>query len=255
MKEFIESDRYGHRVEFDPDTMELVVSALVREPCPLEWGVLVGEILHNLRSALDHLVWELVILETGEAPKPRKPGSTTKTGFPIFETPGGYDGDRGERLMLHGVGAPARALIRSEQPFHTGEDVASPLWHLHVLSNFDKHRTLHVTGASLHRLQLIYPPMPPDVRIKIRILESPEPGPIEHGTVLHRALLSTTRHPLPPGERKVKVNNFELGVAFDRASPEVAGSAVIPVLGAIGVRVDKILKRAATEIFGTTFEW
>ena len=48
------------------------------------WGVLIGEILHNLRSALDHLIWQLVILETGAPP------TTTKTAFPIFETAAGY---------------------------------------------------------------------------------------------------------------------------------------------------------------------
>ena len=37
-------------------------------PNPLiEWSILIGEILYNLRSALDHLVWQLV-LANGQTP-------------------------------------------------------------------------------------------------------------------------------------------------------------------------------------------
>ena len=28
---------------------------------PLRWSILIGEILYNLRSALDHMVWQLVL--------------------------------------------------------------------------------------------------------------------------------------------------------------------------------------------------
>ncbi len=34
---------------------------------PIEWSVRIGEILYNLRSALDHLVWQLV-LANGQEP-------------------------------------------------------------------------------------------------------------------------------------------------------------------------------------------
>ena len=32
------------------------------EPSPLHLGVIVGDFLHNLRCVLDHLVWQLVVL-------------------------------------------------------------------------------------------------------------------------------------------------------------------------------------------------
>jgi hypothetical protein len=49
------------------------------------WGVQVGEIVHNLRSALDHSIWELVILTTG-----RPPALPTKNQFPIFKSKDGF---------------------------------------------------------------------------------------------------------------------------------------------------------------------
>ena len=30
------------------------------------WAVILGDAVHNLRSALDHLIWQLVLLDTGK---------------------------------------------------------------------------------------------------------------------------------------------------------------------------------------------
>src|SRR4051812_8089914 len=51
---------------------------LVRVPSvPLRLCVIVGDLVHNLRSALDHLVWQLVLLEG------RTPGGHNR--FPIYK--------------------------------------------------------------------------------------------------------------------------------------------------------------------------
>ena len=47
--------------------------------------LIAGEAAHQLRSALDHLVWQLVIANTGATP------TGTKSGFPIFKNEKGYD--------------------------------------------------------------------------------------------------------------------------------------------------------------------
>jgi hypothetical protein len=239
--------------QFNRDRRELAVSVTVREPCPDMWGVLIGEILHNFRSSLDHLVWELVILETGKPPQPTKAGTTPKTGFPVFQYFQGYKSDRGEPLLLRGVGSSAKALIESLQPFSTGEGVNSPLWHMKELNDFDKHRTLHLTGASLHGGDVVFPDLAPGVSILER--EVRQAGPVEDGTVLFRARLSGTKDPFQPGAEVEVESPLLFGVAFDQTSPAVGGALVIPTLGTIGVRVDEILKRAASEIFGTTFVW
>lgn len=120
IKAFIDADPYLPRVNFKPQTHELTVSVEVqRAPDPM-WGVRIGEIVHNFRSALDHVVWELVILSTRRAP-PRG----CKNQFPIFETAAGFDG-RGVSQFLRHVRADAVDLIRSEQPFATGEGEHKP---------------------------------------------------------------------------------------------------------------------------------
>jgi hypothetical protein len=96
-----------------------------------------GDAIHDPRSALDHLVRQLVIIETGAPP-------VTYTQFPIFLTQAGYE-TRGEPLRLVGVGSQAKTIIKSLQPFATGDGDKCPLWHLHEL---DKHRDMVVANAA-----------------------------------------------------------------------------------------------------------
>ena len=62
---------------------------------PVRWPIEVGEFVHNLRSALDHLVWQLAVahrdcagLRAGDA----CPGRHNR--FPIHDIPGGWRGVR-----------------------------------------------------------------------------------------------------------------------------------------------------------------
>jgi hypothetical protein len=104
------------------------------EPSPLHLGVIVGDVLHNLRCVLDHLVWQLVVLNGQE------PGDHNQ--FPIFDTPGAYKKKAGR--YLRGVAADHRDLIETFQPYHLEDDAASHyLAVLRDLSNIDKHRFVH----------------------------------------------------------------------------------------------------------------
>lgn len=95
---------------------------------PLVLSVTVGEHLYNLRAALDYLIYELALLDSGE-PK-------TGTQFPIESTPEGFAGRR--NTYLKGVSDEHVALIETLQPYRGCE------WtkRLKVLSNPDKHRHL-----------------------------------------------------------------------------------------------------------------
>jgi hypothetical protein len=65
---FFESKPYEIVRAVDPNTNQVFGVLRVKRECPAAWGVLVGDFIHNLRSALDHLVWQLVIHETGNPP-------------------------------------------------------------------------------------------------------------------------------------------------------------------------------------------
>jgi hypothetical protein len=122
---------------FDANTSEYVFRVEGEMPDP-RIGLFVGEFAHNLRAALDNLVWQLVRLRGGSP--------TRRTEFPIYESRKRYR-DRG-RGALRGVSADDRAAIEVIQPFEAGEGAPDTyLALLAWLNNVDKHRFLHVGCA------------------------------------------------------------------------------------------------------------
>ena len=110
-----------------------------RETEPLvNYAVRVGEITYNLRSALDHLVWQLV-LDNGEDPTP-------SNGFPIFRKEHGYP--TAAKKMLKGVKQDRSEMIHRLQPFQENSVVGAHLWMLNSICNIDKHR--YLTVVDLH---------------------------------------------------------------------------------------------------------
>lgn len=111
----------------------------VKEQPPARLSILVGDCLHNLRSSIDHLAWQLV-LANEEMPD-------EKTKFPIhLKRPR----DNFAPLAVRGMSQAAITAIEKLQPFQAGERAnQTALWFLHQLSNVDKHRTLNLTAASM----------------------------------------------------------------------------------------------------------
>ena len=110
---------------------------------PLDIGILAGDALHNLRSVLDHIAWQLALLTTSTPYK--------RTAFPIFLS----DNDtsrRGIKSVLRDVPTEARNVIEALQPFSYADKIkpdSHGLWLLHQLSNADKHQIVTIGGAAL----------------------------------------------------------------------------------------------------------
>ena len=126
---FLDSDPYTILVENDAKTGDEVYRVQVNANPPLDWGVRLGEILHNLRSALDLLAWQLVV-EGQAAP-------TSKTAFPISNTAKQFR-SRGLR-KVKGASDRSIRLVEALKPYQGGNDA---LWWLHKLSIEDKHHLL-----------------------------------------------------------------------------------------------------------------
>ena len=106
-------------------------------------NTLIGEMLHDTRSALDHLAWQLV-LDTGKEPIPEK------TNFPIWTCAPKTDRDGKDALpnIKGGISLDARTLISAVQPYKWGARYREhPLWLLHQLWNIDKHRYVIAKGS------------------------------------------------------------------------------------------------------------
>ena len=99
-----------------------------------DYSARVGEIAYNLRSALDHLVWQLIWSNH------RLP--TARSEFPIFNCERKYVGASSRKL--EGIGSKHAELIESFQPYHQDLAIGQHLWMLHLICNIDKHRYLNV---------------------------------------------------------------------------------------------------------------
>ena len=107
---------------------------------PIEWSVRIGEILYNLRSALDHLVWRLVITN-GDTP-----GRHNE--FPIVNDITEWDSHKSRKLR--GVSSRVENMINRLQPYFGGMNLSfdvSAFWTLATLCNIDKHRHLNLVVA------------------------------------------------------------------------------------------------------------
>ncbi|MCO4273828.1 hypothetical protein NG701_05185 [Pseudarthrobacter sp. HLT3-5] len=121
--------------QIQPDGETSVMAVQVTSQPPVSLSVLVGEIAHQLRSAVDHIACGLV-LAAGNTP-------TRRTSFPVCKT-------RPIRLAVDG-GVSSEALTRVDdvQPYQQSEPTAHPLYVLNELWNVDKHRNLHLTALML----------------------------------------------------------------------------------------------------------
>ena len=235
---------YRPSVNFNVTTRVLTLRVHIEKaPNPI-WGIRIGEVIHNLRSALDHAVWELVVRNKGVAPK-----IPSKNQFPIFQTEIGHRSfdTTGTQLMLAGVSSGAIDLIRTEQPFCTGEKLECPLWHLQELSNADKHRTIHVTGTMVSEYKFTMPPLLEPIR-DIREFARRPTGPIQQNAILWEGRVIGGKLSYPWAQGDV-TGHLAQDIAFDKATPSVGGWIAMATLANILSRVDRVLSRIATEIF------
>jgi hypothetical protein len=105
---------------------------------------IIGELLHNLRSSLDHLAWALVEWHRGQ--------TTPNTSFPICKTrPESNAQGVQPPPPLAGCTSPdVFAFLDRHQPYQLGtEFFQHGLWVLHRLAILDRHRHVVTHGATM----------------------------------------------------------------------------------------------------------
>lgn len=185
-------------------------------------GVIIGDVAHNLRSALDHLIYQLCIpLGASEPMDPNEPA------FPITSS---SDKWRTSRWRLKQARRGTKTRVERFQPYHRRKNPDTwLLWQLREISDIDKHRLLHVAPAAIDAHQIGW--------------KSTGPGRVVfHGYNVRKAPLKENARAVwwdidAPPEAKVEVEaNLVLGIAFDKTTPSKAlrNQRVIPLLTAIG---------------------
>lgn len=114
----------------DPDTGEHVYELRRVDPVSPLVGLIAGDVLHNTRSALDHLVYQLVIAN-GNTP-------SSATMFPVFNVP--TDCVATNAGQIKGLSKTAKEKIRDAEPYKGGK--GDLFWMLHKLDIADKHHAL-----------------------------------------------------------------------------------------------------------------
>jgi hypothetical protein len=97
-----------------------------------------GDVIQNLRSAFDHLAFQLFTVGSpGQTPSRR-------FGFPICSSSEAYEADKVTKV--EGMRQDAKEAIDRLKPYKGGND---DLWLLHQLNNIDKHNFLLTEGEDV----------------------------------------------------------------------------------------------------------
>jgi len=127
------------RIERQGETDDYVIWFIGTTDPPETWGGVIGDCLHNLRSGLDHLAFELAVAYKGILTDSEAGNSE----FPIFGKRAMRSGEL--RSKIGCIDPEAQAVIQGLQPHLRGDRYSDdPLWLVYELSNIDKHRLLHV---------------------------------------------------------------------------------------------------------------
>jgi hypothetical protein len=254
-------DLYGIDTKDDPQTGQVIIygEAFV-EPLSEEWGTIIGDVVHNLRSTLDHLVWQLT-LANGHMPPaviPRKRSDLDyrwrQIGFPIYSFDPRKRYPSGRRISwrwqppdgLWGVRPALRTEFQRLQPFYRRKKPdRHPLAVLDELWNIDKHRHLHLPPflVWLYGVRSVKPlSFAPEITLRLVKAYGPRPfkGRAEIGRVEQ---VGPHRSPI----LKMYVEtDIAYSVAFEKGPP-AHGAGVIQTLEGLRDTVVKILGKFDSE--------
>jgi hypothetical protein len=193
-------------------------------------ALIAGDVLHNLRSALDYLVYAL-IRANGKTP-------STSAGFPIFDhEPVSQKEKNWFDEKIKDIPDTAQDVIRFLKPYKGGDD---RLWRLHQLDIIDKHRLRFAIAPALWQFDVNRHIQAAGVidskGDEMQVDFSPEwisrHCPLKEGDVLFRDA---------PGMALDKNIKFTFHMAF--TEPGLEGQPVIGVLRRCSQRVFRIVQR------------
>ena len=222
--------------------MKTIFKIKVSEEIPENFPAVIGDAVHNLRSALDHLVWSLVLVN-GETPDER-------TQFPI-----NYSLDSLEKAIprtLKGVSDKAISAIKQLQPYKGGYGKPGNeiLWALFDLDRIDKHRSIVLVGTVHTQTQLRFcvgNPLQKNFQwIGPPIIAANQTlsGPVKDG----QTIAEITQSGLLPPEVNLH-GSVTFSIRFGEGSA-VAGEPIAEVLPVIGQHVQSIIDTFDQRFFG-----
>lgn len=144
---YIQAQPFTISTRRDPSTRRLHYFVQDVKPLPTDISAVAGDVLQNLRSALDHVAYQLVLVGRSAAP-------SGHVYFPIADTRTAYERKRDNDLR--GARPEAVRAVDGLRPYKDGN---LTLWQLHKLNIVDKHRALIAAGSAYRSVNLGRPLM------------------------------------------------------------------------------------------------
>jgi hypothetical protein len=114
---------------------------------PPHFGLMVGDIVTNLRDVLDHIIWDIVAPKLGPQDKPGR------VCFPFLDT-GLGEGKRLisaiEKALIHLAGPDAVRIVHDARPYPGEYGGDAELYGLHRLASLVKHRNIAFVSDYAH---------------------------------------------------------------------------------------------------------
>lgn len=148
LRDLRQAEPYKIGAKRDPQTGQLNIHVLNVPTIPSVASAITGDALQNMRSALDHLAYELWLL----GPAGGKGGPAKHVYFPIAEDATKYKAEAPGKVQ--GMRKEAIKAIDAIKPYGTGNrnTPGDTLWRLHYLNIVDKHRALMLVGSAFRSL-------------------------------------------------------------------------------------------------------
>lgn len=140
---FLASQPYRVATKVDPESKRRIYYLASVAEIPESVPLIAGDVIQNLRSALDHLAYNLFVDGTGGSELGRH------IYFPVASGVDEYNESKGRRTR--GISGEALAAIDVIEPYKGGNEM---VWQIGELNNIDKHRLLVTVGSSFQSLDV-----------------------------------------------------------------------------------------------------
>jgi hypothetical protein len=203
---------YALTPKLNPNTGKYLLYINDIKSIPVEWSVVIGDALHNMRSSLDALTYAISAKVLPNATN----NQVNRLQFPICDNFGLFAGEWCKRLPH--LDNTIRAAFESLQPYSgSPRPLGNPLERLRDLHNIDKHRHLVLAFVNLHsgNVGINHPDIPGGLTVSMRS------GILKNGAVV-------AEYALPPSVDYANVDmtaGMGLDITFDHGRP-AQGEAV-----------------------------
>lgn len=151
------------------------------EPIPDEFGLLIGDAAHNLRSALDHIAYAFA--------KPSNWKEEKKVAFPLCSKRSEFRARA--PALLPGISRKVMAAVQRAQPYHGGKgSKTKALGQIQAINNWDKHRSMLVAAVGSPEVNFTAHTLPPTDIVSFRIFAK---RPFKLGTIICRFQLAESK--------------------------------------------------------------